>query len=384
MKKKNKHRLFYFGADMPWENLVEHGFRRRNTCLLQALVKHKNIDQVFVMKLLSRKEVMKKIFQKQPKFNKVKDVFISFLLPERRYIPFAKSLNYVFIQLLLLLQTGKMNNRNDIIWIYWIEAYLFAKKSQMNGRYFFDVDHNIIQDENLPDHKRDRIKEILLDIAEKSEKILSSSRSMNAWFKHHGFSNFIYLRNGIDVSRFTKSLSEPDDIKNITSPRILYVGTLSKWIDADLFLQLIERHTEWNFIVIGENYKTEISKKIKQYPNVSLLGFKDAEEIPQYMANVDIGLGIYKNLDWLDVDSMKFYEYIAASVPVVSTNYHTNIESDFKNLVKTTIDIDEMGEAINHFLLQNNQEKDNWRQRCDTFMNENTWVIRIEQAVNYF
>jgi len=384
MKKRNKHRVFYFGADMPWKDLVDHGFRRRNTCLLQALVNDKNIDQVFVMKLLSRKEALKNIFQKQAKFDKVKDIFIAFLLPEKKYIPFAKSINYVFTQLLLLLQTGKMNHRNDIIWIYWIEAFLFAKKTKIKGRYFFDVDHNIIEDENLPDHKRHIIKETLLDIAKRSEKILSSSRSMNAWFKQHGFSNLVYLRNGIDSSRFSKPLYEPEDIKHLSSPRVLYVGTLSKWIDTDLFLELIEQHKTWNFIVIGENYKTEISKKLMQYPNVSLLGFKDAEEIPHYMANVNIGLGIYKNLHWLDVDSMKFYEYIAAGVPVISTNYHTNIEADFGHLIKTTMDIDEMGEAMNHFLFQKKQEKEIWRQKCDTFVNDHSWAKRVEQVVNIF
>ncbi|MFK5855966.1 MAG: glycosyltransferase [Bacteroidota bacterium] len=374
--------LYYFGADMPWEELVVHGFRRRNTCFLQSIVNNKDVSKVFVVRQSTRGGVLKNILKSKKVTNKVVDVFITTLLPERKWLPLSKQINKLLTSFLFLIQTGRFSKSTDIIWIYWIAAYLFARKIDIKGRYIFDVDHNIIGDDNLPDSEKDRVANILVDIGNKCEFILSSSRSMIRWFEDKGITNCLTARNGIDPSRFMDNLPEPNDLTNIKHPRILYVGTLSKWIDTELLVNLIKKHPEWNFIFIGGNYKTGLSADLDVLSNVTMLGFKLADEVPAYMQNVDIALGMYRDIEWLDVDSMKFYEYLAAKVPVVSTNYHSNINSDFSDLIPSCNKLTDLEKMIDDVLNQNDKLKKEWRDRTMEFVTNNTWDNRIAQIIN--
>jgi len=373
--------VYYFGADMPWEELVVHGFRRRNTCFLQSIVNNKDVEKVFVVRQSSRSGIIKNILRSKKVTKKVKDIYIASLLPERKWIPLSKQINKLFISFLFLIQSRRFRKSTDIIWIYWLAAYLFARRINIKGRYIFDVDHNIIGDDNLPDSDKDRVAGLLEDVAKNSEYILSSSRSMIRWFEDKGFLNCLTSRNGIDPSRFTDKLPEPDDLKGIKHPRILYVGTLSKWINTELLVKLIKKHTEWNFIFIGGNYKTGLSAELSVLSNVSMLGFKLAEEVPSYMKNVDVALGMYRDIDWLDVDSMKFYEYLAATVPVVTTNYHPNINTDFDELILSSNSISEIEDMIKGVTIKNDKLRNDWNKKALKFVNNNTWDNRIEDVI---
>ena len=377
-----KNYIYYFGADKPWEELVVHGFRRRNTCFLQSLVNNENVIKIFVVRQSRRRELISNIKSSKRISNKVVDVYLTTFLPERDWLPLSKSFNRLFVKFLLLIQTKRFQKESDIIWIYWIAAYLFARRIDMKGRYIFDVDHNIIGDDNLPESEKNKVSKILEDIGAKSELILSSSRSMIRWFEDRNFSNCITARNGIDPNRFTKNLAEPEDLKSISHPRILYVGTLSKWINTDLLVKLIQKHPEWNFIFIGGNYKTGLSTELSKLSNVTLLGFKLAHEVPAYMKNVDIALGMYRNIDWLDVDSMKFYEYLAAGVPVVTTNYHPNINTDFNQLIRASNNLSDIEKHIDAILSLSEKEKQEWKTKALEFVNHNTWDNRIADVIN--
>jgi len=376
--------VFYFGADMPWQELVDHGFRRRNTCFLQALVNNDNVKKVFVVRQSRRRRLLANILKRKTINTKVRDVYLSTLLPERNWIPLHKVINSLFAKFLLFVQTSKISSKNDILWVYWVQAYLFARKLNLNGKYIFDIDHNIIDDENLPEHEKERVSSILIDIAKRSKYILSASRSQIKWFEQRGYSNCLMARNGIDPQRFTKVPALPADLEKVNSPRILYVGTLSKWINTTVLLQLIKKHPEWNFVFIGGNFKTEISDQLKQQANVVLLGFKLADEVPSYMGNADVGLGMYKDVEWLDVDSMKFYEYLAAGVPVVSTDYHPFIQTDFNNLIKASNKLENLEKFIQEIISSGDEIKKDWQAKARQFVNQNTWNKRIDDVIKEF
>ncbi len=373
--------IYYFGADKPWEELLAHGFRRRNTCFLQSIVNNNDVSNVFVIRQSTRAGLIPSIFKSKKVTKKVTDVFVTTILPEQKYIPFAKLLNQLTAKLLIVLQTKQSFKPTDVVWVYWVKAFLLAQKIGIHGKYIFDVDHNIIDDENLPESKKQDTEKTLITIAKKSSYILSSSRSMITWFEDRGFSNCLMVRNGIDPSRFTDELPEPDELVNISHPRILYVGTLSKWINTELLVELIKKHPEWNFIFIGGNYKTGLSDILEALPNVTLLGFKLAGDVPNFMKNVDIALGMYRNIFWLDVDSMKFYEYLAAGVPVVSTNYHPNINTDFNELIFASNNLIEIEEKIANILSGSKKNKKEWKQKAKSFVETNTWDDRVNQVI---
>ncbi len=43
-----------------------------------------------------------------------------------------------------------------------------------------------------------------------------------------------------------------------------------------------------------------------------------------------------------------------------------------------------MGKDIEHFISKDNQAKEEWNNKCNNFINNNTWDARIKQAVELF
>ncbi len=137
------------------------------------------------------------------------------------------------------------------------------------------------------------------------------------WFRDHGFDKGVLLRNGVESGRFQPA-SQPAGEKPFT---IGYCGTLSRWIDYELFANLARKNPQWKFVIIGKPWLTEDWRVLEGLPNVSLLGEKQADEVARLIPTFDAALNLYRKHPALDVDSMKLYEYIAAGVPVVSTRY---------------------------------------------------------------
>ena len=56
---------------------------------------------------------------------------------------------------------------------------------------------------------------------------------------------------GVDYSKFSTPVSEPDDLRGIPYPRIGYMGHLKKMLDWPLLLDLSTLHPEWSFVFVG-------------------------------------------------------------------------------------------------------------------------------------
>ncbi len=75
--------VYYFGADKPWEELLEFGFRRRNTCILKALVESPHTGKVYVVRKVTRQQFLKQLFKKKKDTGKVQDLAFASLFPEK-------------------------------------------------------------------------------------------------------------------------------------------------------------------------------------------------------------------------------------------------------------------------------------------------------------
>jgi len=309
-------KVFYFGTDTTWANIKSKGqFNRRNACLLSALAQNGKVRQVYAVhrsvpeKLPGR--IIKQVFGK----NKIKDIFLCFPYPD--HWPLANHINSLFALLLWLLQLGYLPSGEDIAWCYWPKGYLLFKRSGARGRLIFDTDHNIVSDPNIPSHlKSERIR-LLKEIGQRAEIILSSSRTMIEWYNKLGVRETVLLMNGVDPSRFNNVRATTLDIP---TPVIGYVGSLSRWVLYEWLVALAKEQPDWNFIIIGRPVSDDQYKELELFPNVYFLGPKTYQEVPSFMKSFDIALGLYRPHPALDVNSMKLYEYIAAGVPVVSSN----------------------------------------------------------------
>jgi glycosyltransferase involved in cell wall biosynthesis len=136
-----------------------------------------------------------------------------------------------------------------------------------------------------------------------------------------------YFGNVADVSHFATARSAPalpPELEIIPRPRLGYVGALSDFkIDFDLLCAMVDRRPDWQLVLIGDEREGQADRRLAdlvRHPNVHLLGWRPYQDLPHYMAGMDVALLPLLINDYTQaMFPMKFFEYVAAGLPIVST-----------------------------------------------------------------
>lgn len=356
--------IYYFGADDTWENLLKSGFRRRNTCILKALSENADVEKIFLVRPVLRNKLVVSLLKKNKnKQSKVVDVFSTNFLPHKYF----KKPNIWLNRLLIYCQTKRKNLSSDIIWSYWPGGFFTAENAGLIGTKIFDADHNIAEDPNNKYINKELYMKNLLTIGDKSDYILSSARSMIKWYQGKTKSTLYRLRNGVDIMRFLEKKHQQENV-------IGYVGTLSKWIDYDLFEEIVLLNKNKKFVIIGEPYLSDGYKQLEKYDNVQFVGNKTAKEVAALLPTFTLALNIYRKHHALDVDSMKLYEYIASNIPVICNEYHEYLNEDFQGLLLLGNNLEDLQKHINTVF---NNSQFTSRSTVLSFLENVTWDKRV-------
>ena len=140
-------------------------------------------------------------------------------------------------------------------------------------------------------------------------------------------SNTHYFPNVVDLEHFSKAhleLAIPADLEKIPKPRIGYVGTLSDFkVDFSLIYNVAVNKPEWHWVLMGEEREGQHSPwvdKLRAMSNIHFLGHRSYEELPNLLRGIDVGtLPTLLNDYTRSMFPMKYFEYLAAGVPVAST-----------------------------------------------------------------
>jgi glycosyltransferase involved in cell wall biosynthesis len=113
----------------------------------------------------------------------------------------------------------------------------------------------------------------------------------------------------------------PADLRELRRPLIGYGGAFSARIDWEI-LRKVANRTTGTLVLVGPAVDEEGSRQLKDLsvlPSVAWLGHRGLDEAPAYVAAFDAGLIPYKRSRFNDGSNpVKFYEYLAAGVPVIS------------------------------------------------------------------
>lgn len=139
------------------------------------------------------------------------------------------------------------------------------------------------------------------------------------------FPHVVYEPNVCDQAFFETARTKPappPELAAIPHPRILFVGALSEYkVDYALMETLARQHPDQHWVLIGPVGEGQPgSRKPPVLPNVHLLGPRAYGQLPYYMAHCDVAvLPIARNAYTDAMFPMKFFEFLAAGLPVVGS-----------------------------------------------------------------
>jgi glycosyltransferase involved in cell wall biosynthesis len=125
----------------------------------------------------------------------------------------------------------------------------------------------------------------------------------------------------------TDALPVPADLAALPGPRIGFVGAISGYkVDFPLLRRMAETHPEWSIVLIGKVGEgdpwTDVSS-LQDLKNLHFVGPRSYADLPAYLKGFDVAiLPSMINEYTRGMFPMKFFEYLAAGRPVVSTHLH--------------------------------------------------------------
>lgn len=140
-------------------------------------------------------------------------------------------------------------------------------------------------------------------------------------------SNTHFFPNVVDFEHFSQAREKgplPADLAAIPEPRIVYIGVLSDFkVDFKLIFDVAAARPDWHWVIIGterEGQKSQWIPRLRSLPNIHFLGRKAYQDLPVYLGACQVAaLPTLCNDYTRSMFPMKFFEYIAARLRIVST-----------------------------------------------------------------
>jgi len=140
------------------------------------------------------------------------------------------------------------------------------------------------------------------------------------------------IPNGVDTDMFNVNNYNIDNIKKelgLNGKIIIgYIGSYKKWhgieISINTIKMLVESNPDFHLLLVGNGDEyINIQKLIEQNSltnNVTQIEYVNHKESPRYLAIFDFALMSYPEMDNFYFSPLKMFEYLAMSIPVISTD----------------------------------------------------------------
>ncbi len=184
--------------------------------------------------------------------------------------------------------------------------------------------------------------------------------------KGHFNPHTLFVPNGVNYQAFASHQEEPADLREISHPRIGYIGAIKRQLDFGLLLELAKRHVQWSFVFVGPKHNLGMDAmlvdELSELPNVHFLGHKPIEIACAYPQHMDVCLLPYQRNDYTKyIYPLKLHEYLAGGKPIVGTSIRSLL--DFAHIIKLAGTYDEWSRAVTEALGSNAVSSDQIQKR---------------------
>lgn len=179
----------------------------------------------------------------------------------------------------------------------------FSAFSDTNGRHIAEMEEQLLRRADL--------------VITSAERLRENKARVNP--------NTVLVRHGVDFNHFVKACDPatkiPADIANLPGPIFGFFGLVADWVDLEAIAATARAHPEGSVVVIGKVAPDTDVSVLRAERNVHMLGRKAYSELPGYCRAFDVALMPFKvNELTLNANPLKVREYLAAGLPVVSSD----------------------------------------------------------------
>lgn len=269
----------------------------------------------------------------------------------------------------------------DVVWVThpFLYRFLIFFNFKINVKLVYDCMDDVLE---FPDivNNVSRLKSMLdleKELVGRSSFIFSTSHYLSEKLKKRYGSdlNLMLVNNAINIDSFNKKSQKelPQVIDNCFRDdciNIVYLGTISSWLDLDLIKKSIDIYDKLNYILVGPS---EVS--VKNEERLSFPGSIKHELVPALLKRADVlTMPFILNELILAVNPVKLYEYIYSNKPIICIRYQET--EQFSPYVMLYNNEDEYMKKMQQIVTGDFPKSD--IESNQSFVKNNSWNKRVE------
>ena len=236
----------------------------------------------------------------------------------------VRRVNRLWLGLGLALNARRIGLKPETLWTYSpLTSELYDLK-----RFTRIVYHTVDDIAAQPGMPAQAIAQAEPDLVRRADLVFTTSPALRERHAAAGARRCVFMPNVADAGHFGRALSPgiaiPADLAALPEPRIGFVGAVSGYkLDFTLIAALARARPLYSFVLIGrvgEGDPWTDASKLRGLANLHLFGPRSYEALPAYLAGMAAAiLPSASNRYTRAMFPMKFFEYLAAGLPVVAT-----------------------------------------------------------------
>lgn len=263
-----------------------------------------------------------------------------------------------------------LKDQKVIFLITYFLQYIFAKYFE-NKVIWFDLLDRL----DFMSYYNFYSKRIYKEIIKCADLITYTSNNLKEYL--YGNKKALLVPNGTNIEDFIidKDSPIPDDMKNIIKNNksvIGYFGAIEKWFDFEL-INSLDKSNKYNIVLIG-NVGNELNYDDYNLKNVYFLGPKQFNELKNYAKYFDVAcIPFIVNKLTNTISPVKFYEYMALGLPVITTPIYEMKQYNLE--VLKFVNKDNVIKETDNLL---NLDKNKIKKITNKVAHDNTWEERFK------
>ena len=234
-------------------------------------------------------------------------------------------------------------------------------------------------------------------VLQQADYIVAQSNALREYFvEKHAIDRhkIAVVTNAADVNKFegAKKNKELVDRFDLSGKQVLgFIGSMSAWHGIENLLQIMEtiliKFPDSKFLLIGSGggQDDRVQKFVAQHGferRVLMPGYIAHDEIPAYLALMDVVLAPYPRLPFFYYSPVKIFEYMAAGKPVVTTaigQIEEIIEHNVNGILCRADDFEQINRQIERLLMEPQERARIGENARRTIAERHTWMHKAQQ-----